>query len=149
MSSPPLTSFSVYSDTWIRNGTCISLRAAQRSTGMRSLARICPMYRGLRLPSEMSGVEERLSLAVGCVSTVPTFHLGLAVFLRAAALSCVCILLFFAHVCMCLFVLCRGTAVLFSLQSLVQTSIFDTAASDLVLFVEDASYVLQALSLLS
>lgn len=44
---------------------------------MRSLARICPMYRGLRLPSEMSGVEERLSLAVGCVSTVPTFHLRL------------------------------------------------------------------------
>ena len=57
---------------------------------------------------------------------------------------CIGALLFFAHVCMCvcLFVLCRGTAVLFSLQSLVQTSIFDTAASDLVLFVEDASYVL-------
>ncbi len=35
---------------------------------------------------------------------------------------------------------CRATTVLFTLSSLVETSIFETAASDLAISIEDASY---------
>ena len=34
-----------------------------------------------------------------------------------------------------------GTSLLFSLSSIVESSIFESAASDLVVYIEDASYV--------
>lgn len=56
----------VYGDSWIRNATCVSLRAVFVATGHRSFARMCPMFSGLTVPSNLTGAQ-RINQFIGCV----------------------------------------------------------------------------------